>query len=335
MKRSGTFVLGIALLAMLTLTGLPSAAAEEVKGTGYRGSYFMNGEIHVNEYGTPEGKPLTSGHQDFKPSWSKTGDMLVFFRRLKNDPVVTNWKTAIHIINVDGTGLHPLSDGTHTDFNQTWTRDGTNTPIWNRKHPEKGQLPSDGEQGGQQARPGDRADRQELPYLGLHLSDRRQNSRPVRPPEAGLGLFSDDARSAAASPASNASIVSWRRRAFWIVSASRQARRRSASSTRRDSVQRHGTHALHRRLRREEALDHQCEGVRQRGGSESLVRLPPLDEGRKSDRLPRQSLALHVHIGGRVHRESVDQGWGRLSVPSLRGNAEVSLQEKRDEFTTA
>jgi len=109
----------------------------ELKGTGYRGSYFMNGEIHVNEYGTPEGKPLTSGHQDFKPSWSKTGDMLVFFRRLKNDRVVTNWKTQIHIVNVDGTGLHPLTDGTHTDFNQTWTRDGNNTPIWNRRHPDR------------------------------------------------------------------------------------------------------------------------------------------------------------------------------------------------------
>ncbi|MDP7018283.1 MAG: hypothetical protein QGG36_20930 [Pirellulaceae bacterium] len=108
-----------------------------VKSTGYRGSYFKNGEIHVNTYGESEGKPLTSGHQDFKPSWSKTGDMLVFFRRLKNDRVVTNWKTAIHVINVDGTGLHALSDGAHTDFNQTWTRDGTNTPIWNRKHPDK------------------------------------------------------------------------------------------------------------------------------------------------------------------------------------------------------
>lgn len=124
------------IAAMLAKKGGKSGE-EEVKGTGYRGSYFMNGEIHVGEYGTPEGKPLTSGHQDFKPSWSKTGDMLVFFRRLKNDPVVTNWKTQIHIINVDGTGLHPLTDGTHTDFNQTWTRDGTNTPIWNRKHPEK------------------------------------------------------------------------------------------------------------------------------------------------------------------------------------------------------
>jgi len=109
-----------------------------VKSTGFRGSYFVNGEIHVNAYGTPEGKPLTTGHQDFKPSWSKTGDRLVFFRRLKDDPVVTNWITAMCIINVDGTGFHKLSDGTHTDFNPTWTRDGTNTPIWNRKNPETG-----------------------------------------------------------------------------------------------------------------------------------------------------------------------------------------------------
>jgi hypothetical protein len=111
-----------------------------VRSTGYRGAYFVNGEIHVNTYGTPEGKPLTSGHQDFKPSWSKTDNMLVFFRRLKDDPVVTNWKTAICIINVNGTGFHQLTDGTHTDFNQTWTRDGSNTPIWNRKNPVTGSF---------------------------------------------------------------------------------------------------------------------------------------------------------------------------------------------------
>jgi hypothetical protein len=111
-----------------------------VRSTSYRGAYFVNGEIHVNTYGTPEGKPLTSGHQDFKPSWSKTGNMLVFFRRLKDDPVVTNWKTAICIINVNGTGFHQLTDGTYTDFNQTWTRDGSNTPIWNRKNPATGSF---------------------------------------------------------------------------------------------------------------------------------------------------------------------------------------------------
>lgn len=109
-----------------------------VKPTRYRGAYYVNGEIHVNTYGAPEGKPVTTGHWDFKPSWSKTGDMLVFFRRMKNDPVTVNWKTAICIVNVDGTGFHQLTDGTHTDFNQTWTRDGSNTPIWNRKNSENG-----------------------------------------------------------------------------------------------------------------------------------------------------------------------------------------------------
>ena len=98
----------------------------------------MNGEIHVNEVGKPEGKPLTTGHMDFKPSWSKTGNMLVCFRRIKDDPVTVNWKSAIFIINVDGTGFHQLSDGTRTDFNPTWTRDGLNTPIWNRKNDKTG-----------------------------------------------------------------------------------------------------------------------------------------------------------------------------------------------------
>jgi len=111
---------------------------EDVAALGVRCCYYVSGEIHVNTLGTPEGQPLTSGHSDFKPSWSKTGDMLIFFRRTKDNPVVTNWKTAICVINVDGTGFHKLTDGTHTDFNPTWTRDGSNTPIWNRKNPATG-----------------------------------------------------------------------------------------------------------------------------------------------------------------------------------------------------
>lgn len=101
-------------------------------------SYYRNGEIYVNMPGEPEGQPVTTGHWDFKPSWSKTGNMLVGFRRVKDDPVVTNWKTAIFIVNVDGTGFRFLSDGTHTDFNPTWTRDGSNTPVWNRKNEKTG-----------------------------------------------------------------------------------------------------------------------------------------------------------------------------------------------------
>ena len=110
-----------------------AGAGEASPSRASRISYYCNGEIHVNEVGKPEGTPLTMGHWDFKPSWSKTGDMLVCFRRLKDDPVTVKWKTAVFVINVDGTGFHQLSDGTHTDFNPTWTRDGQNTPIWNRK----------------------------------------------------------------------------------------------------------------------------------------------------------------------------------------------------------
>jgi Tol biopolymer transport system component len=64
--------------------------------------------------------------------------MLVCFRRLKDDPVTAKWKTAIFVINVDGTGFHELTDGTRTDFNPTWTRDGRNTPVWNRKNDQTG-----------------------------------------------------------------------------------------------------------------------------------------------------------------------------------------------------
>ncbi|MEM7475113.1 MAG: hypothetical protein AAF483_08990 [Planctomycetota bacterium] len=137
LMTSSAMVWGTCII-LLTFSGVLTAddnGQPTSDGNSNRGSYYVNGEIHVGIYGQPEGKPLTTGHHDFKPSWSKTEDMLVFFRRVKNDPDVSKWKTAIHIINADGTGLHQLSDGTHTDFNQTWTRDGTNTPIWNRKNP--------------------------------------------------------------------------------------------------------------------------------------------------------------------------------------------------------
>ena len=115
---------------------------EDVAALGLRCSYYMNGRIYVNVLGTPEGKPITvppvEGWEDFKPSWSKTGDRLVFFRRVKNAPDVSNWKTVLCVIKTDGTGLQKLTGDTHTNFNPTWTRDGTNRPIWNRRNEETG-----------------------------------------------------------------------------------------------------------------------------------------------------------------------------------------------------
>jgi Tol biopolymer transport system component len=119
---------------------LSALAGEASPSPGRRISYYCNGEIHVNEVGKPEGRPLTTGYMDFKPSWSKTGEKLVFFRRYKDDPVTVNWLSAICIISVDGTGFHQLTDATIANFNPTWTRDGHNSPIWNRKNPKTGSF---------------------------------------------------------------------------------------------------------------------------------------------------------------------------------------------------
>jgi len=128
-----------AAAATAAFTGLGSAAAG-TPGARLRPriSYFCNGEIHVSEVGRPEGRPLTTGHMDFKPSWSKTENRLVCFRRTKDDPITVNWKSAIFVINTDGTEFQQLTAGTRTDFNPTWTRDGRNTPIWNRKNDQTG-----------------------------------------------------------------------------------------------------------------------------------------------------------------------------------------------------
>ena len=79
-----------ALLCSAVLTLWGGALAEEPPQgrSGVRASYYKDGEIHITVLGQPEAKPVTSGHWDFKPSWSVTGDHLVFFRRLKDDPDV-------------------------------------------------------------------------------------------------------------------------------------------------------------------------------------------------------------------------------------------------------
>ena len=134
-------VMALAFTPGFSALGQSDQLPEELKTSiagGHRSAYYKDGEIHVNVLGEPEGKAITTGHWDFKPCWSQTGDKLVFFRRVRNHPQVNMWKTAICIINADGTGFHQITDATQTNFNQTWTRDGKNTPIWNRKNPKGG-----------------------------------------------------------------------------------------------------------------------------------------------------------------------------------------------------
>ena len=56
-----------------------------------------------------ETRLLTSGHQDYKPSWSTDGSQLTFFRRLEYEPGFGISRTKIGVINEDGTGLRLLT----------------------------------------------------------------------------------------------------------------------------------------------------------------------------------------------------------------------------------
>jgi len=103
-----------------------------VTPTGLKGAYARNGRLHVGVFGRPDSKPITTGPGDMKPSWSKTDGKIVFFRVTKFAAEVTDWRTAICVVNVDGTGFRKLTDGTQTDFNPTWTRDGSEKAVLNR-----------------------------------------------------------------------------------------------------------------------------------------------------------------------------------------------------------
>ncbi len=112
-----------------------STAANNVN---LRGAYTVNYEIYVNSLGNPEGKPVTSGFPDHKPSWSQDGKWIVFFRIAANNGMeIKKWKTAICVIKPDGSDLRTLTSGKFADFNPTWSREGSNFIIINRFDPEK------------------------------------------------------------------------------------------------------------------------------------------------------------------------------------------------------
>ena len=96
--NKSTISLSLAMAVFVTI-----CCGDEAVPTTHRGAYSRNGEIHVGLFGHPDGPPLTTGHGDCKPSWSKTGDRLVFFRAVKE---ASPWRTAICVIKTDGTGFN-------------------------------------------------------------------------------------------------------------------------------------------------------------------------------------------------------------------------------------
>lgn len=96
-----------------------------------------NLQITINNVNAPE-ITVTSGYQDYKPSWSKTGDRLTFFRFISKGRGFHTWRTKICVVNIDGNGFRELTTGDYPHFNPTWTRDGSNMIIFNRRSTERG-----------------------------------------------------------------------------------------------------------------------------------------------------------------------------------------------------
>ena len=118
-----------------------------VNSISYRAVYTVllgtSQELHISNLGSGEVESnttrLTSGNYDMKPSWSKTGNMIAFFRYISGDlNNVPSCITKLCVINSDGTGYRELTAGTYGDFNPTWTRDGSNMIVFNRKNQSTG-----------------------------------------------------------------------------------------------------------------------------------------------------------------------------------------------------
>ncbi len=97
------------------------------------GRWVASRNLEITVYdGTRPARTLTTGHDDFKPVWSPGGDWIAFFRALSDSGDFYQWRTRLCVIRADGTGYRELTDGTHRDFNPTWTRDGTDRILFNR-----------------------------------------------------------------------------------------------------------------------------------------------------------------------------------------------------------
>jgi Tol biopolymer transport system component len=76
---------------------------------------------------------LTDSNKDFKPVSNMDGKTLVFFRvQTYGDGSFETWRTAIYVVNVDGSGLRQLTSGEFADYNPTFLRDDTNRIAFSR-----------------------------------------------------------------------------------------------------------------------------------------------------------------------------------------------------------
>jgi hypothetical protein len=117
------------LISLIPACAREGSASIPMGGARWAGS--VNLDIGVYSW-TGQLKLLTTNGNDFKPSWSRDGSMLTFFRAYRYGTGFGEWRSSICVINADGTGFRELTGHDIANFNPTWTRDGTDRIIFNR-----------------------------------------------------------------------------------------------------------------------------------------------------------------------------------------------------------
>ena len=73
-----------------------------------------------------------SQYNDYKPVISPDGNYIAFFRAFSEGSDFFRWKTAIFVMDIDGSNLRQLTDDTYMNTEPYWARDGSNRITWNR-----------------------------------------------------------------------------------------------------------------------------------------------------------------------------------------------------------
>ena len=117
----------IALVSALFLSNINSI--ENLKFV-----FSSDGGLYVSSLKRKKVEKITSGGYDFRPSYIKTGNKIVFIRFMEIPARIDFriFKTAVCTVNNDGSNLKVLTDGSCFDINATWSRDGKNNIIFSR-----------------------------------------------------------------------------------------------------------------------------------------------------------------------------------------------------------
>lgn len=73
-----------------------------------------------------------SPHNDYKPVISPDGEKIAFFRTYQEDPSFFLWRSAICVMNSDGSDLREITAHDFMNTEPYWMRNGSDRVVWNR-----------------------------------------------------------------------------------------------------------------------------------------------------------------------------------------------------------